>query len=191
MALFSANAHFREEDKANFRAKTLPEEAPVVQEEPPLKTVILNSQSKDNSKKSALQNSATAAAQPVKTASQNAVQAQVIAKPAAPAAEVKKEVLSNSLRDISSSVRLVGKRDPFESLNSVTIKVLQDVSLKVTGNGRVLKSGDFKAGQTLKVLGIPPIKVSASDTKKIRVSYLGTTVATPAAKQVTFTLPQK
>ena len=176
----------------NVQAKTLPEEAPVVQEESPLKTVILNSQSKDNSKKSALQNSATAAAQPVKTASQNAVQAQVIAKPAAPVAEVKKEVLSNSLRDISSSVRLVGKRDPFKSLNSVTIKVLQDVFLEVTGNkGRVLKSGEFKAGQTLKVLGIPPIKVSASDTKKIRVSYLGTTVATPAAKQVTFTLPQK
>lgn len=106
----------------------------------------------------------------------------------APAQAVK---LSANLRDVSSSVRLAGRIDPLESLNSVTVKVLSDVSLKITGSGKVLKEGSFKAGQTLKVMGIPPLRVSVADSSKIRVTYRGASVSVPRSSQVTFTLPQR
>ena len=106
----------------------------------------------------------------------------------APAQAVK---LSANLRDVSSSVRLAGRIDPLESLNSVTVKVLSDVSLKITGSGKVLKEGSFKAGQTIKVMGIPPLRVSVADPSKIRVTYRGASVSVPRSSQVTFTLPQR
>ncbi len=99
--------------------------------------------------------------------------------------------LSSSVRDISSSVRLAGKRDPFESMNSVTIRVSGDVSLKVTGNGKVLKQGTYKSGDVVKAMGIPPLKVSVSDSSKVRVSYMGTSVVVPKSQQVSFTLPTR
>ena len=99
--------------------------------------------------------------------------------------------LSANLRDVSSSARLTGRVDPLESLNSVTVRVLSDVFLKITGSGKVLKEGSFKAGQTINVMGIPPIRVSVTDPSKIRVTYRGTTVSVPRSLQVTFTLPQR
>lgn len=106
-------------------------------------------------------------------------------------AEEKTVRLSANLRDVSSSARLTGRVDPLESLNSVTVKVLSDVSLKITGSGKVLKEGSFRAGQTISVMGIPPIRVSVTDPSKIRVTYRGTTVSVPRSLQVTFTLPQR
>lgn len=94
-------------------------------------------------------------------------------------------------RDISSSVRLQGQRDPLSGLNSATISVRGDVALKVTGNGKVLKQGNFKTGQTVTVSGIPPIRVSVSDSSKISVKYQGTTLAVPRSSQVSFALPQR
>ena len=108
----------------------------------------------------------------------------------APKASESQVALSAQLKDISSRVRLAGKRDPFESFNTVSIRVLHDAALKVTANGKVLKQGTFKAGQTIKVTGIPPLRVSVNDTSSIRVTYLGTTLAVPSAKQVTFELPK-
>ena len=107
-----------------------------------------------------------------------------------PVATETQVALSAQLKDISSRVRLAGKRDPFESFNTVSIRVLHDAALKVTANGKVLKQGNFKAGQTIKVTGIPPLRVSVNDTSSIRVTYLGTTLAVPSAKQVTFELPK-
>ncbi len=104
---------------------------------------------------------------------------------------VSKATLSASTRDISSSVRLNGKRDPFESMNTVTIRVTGDVALKVTGNGKLLKQGNFSSGETVKVTGIPPLKVSVSDSSKVRISYMGTSVAVPGAQQVSFALPTR
>lgn len=102
-----------------------------------------------------------------------------------------KAILSASTRDVSSSVRLNGKRDPFESMNTATIKVTGDVAIKVTGNGKLLKQGNFSSGETIKVTGIPPLKISVSDSSKVRISYMGTTVAVPSAQQVSFALPTR
>lgn len=102
-----------------------------------------------------------------------------------------KATLSASTRDVSSSVRLNGKRDPFESMNTATIKVTGDVAIKVTGNGKLLKQGNFSSGETIKVTGIPPLKISVSDSSKVRISYMGTSVAVPSAQQVSFALPTR
>lgn len=104
---------------------------------------------------------------------------------------VSKATLSASTRDVSSSVRLNGKRDPFESMNTATIKVTGDVAIKVTGNGKLLKQGNFSSGETIKVTGIPPLKISVSDSSKVRISYMGTSVAVPNAQQVSFALPTR
>lgn len=104
---------------------------------------------------------------------------------------VSKATLSASTRDVSSSVRLNGKRDPFESMNTATIKVTGDVAIKVTGNGKLLKQGNFSSGETIKVTGIPPLKISVSDSSKVRISYMGTSVAVPSAQQVSFALPTR
>jgi cytoskeletal protein RodZ len=104
---------------------------------------------------------------------------------------VSKATLSANTRDVSSSVRLNGKRDPFESMNTATIKVTGDVAIKVTGNGKLLKQGNFSSGDTIKVTGIPPLKISVSDSSKVRISYMGTTVAVPGAQQVSFALPTR
>ena len=104
---------------------------------------------------------------------------------------VSKATLSANTRDVSSSVRLNGKRDPFESMNTATIKVTGDVAIRVTGNGKLLKQGNFSSGDTIKVTGIPPLKISVSDSSKVRISYMGTTVAVPGAQQVSFALPTR
>ncbi|MBQ9221636.1 MAG: DUF4115 domain-containing protein [Succinivibrio dextrinosolvens] len=104
---------------------------------------------------------------------------------------VSKATLSANTRDVSSSVRLNGKRDPFESMNTATIRVTGDVAIKVTGNGKLLKQGNFTSGDTIKVTGIPPLKISVSDSSKVRISYMGTTVAVPGAQQVSFALPTR
>ncbi|MGN1280497.1 MAG: helix-turn-helix domain-containing protein [Succinivibrio sp.] len=100
-------------------------------------------------------------------------------------------VLSNTLKDISSSARLSGRIDPLESLNSVTIRVTGDVALKINANGKLLKQGAFKSGDVIKVSGIPPIRVSVSDTSKVRITYRGTAVSVPKTSQASFVLPQK
>ena len=98
--------------------------------------------------------------------------------------------LASSLRDISSQVRL-SKADPLGSVNTVQIKVKGDVSLKITANGKVVKQGTFKAGDTVSAIGIPPFAVGVTDSSKIQINYKGGSVAVPAAKQVKFTLPQR
>ena len=76
-------------------------------------------------------------------------------------------------------------------MNTATIKVTGDVAIKVTGNGKLLKQGNFSSGDTIKVTGIPPLKISVSDSSKVRISYMGTTVAVPGAQQVSFALPTR
>lgn len=100
-------------------------------------------------------------------------------------------ILSNSLKDISSSARLSGKIDPFESLNSVTVRVNGEVALKINDQNKVIKQGSYKSGDVVKVSGIPPIRVSVSDTSKVRITYRGTNVSIPNTTQATFALPQK
>ncbi len=97
--------------------------------------------------------------------------------------------LSNSTRNVSA--RLKGKRDPFTAPNSVNIRVLGDIAIKVTGNGKVIKQGTYKKGQSITAIGIPPLKVSVSDSSKVSISYVGTTVAVPRGEQVSFELPQR
>jgi len=76
-------------------------------------------------------------------------------------------------------------------MNTATIKVTGDVAIKVTGNGKLLKQGNFSSGETIKVTGIPPLKISVSDSSKVRISYMGTSVAVPSAQQVSFALPTR
>ena len=99
--------------------------------------------------------------------------------------------LKSKLKDVSKQVK-IENRDALGSLNRVQIKVLADVALKVMGeNGKVLRSGTFKAGDEIDITGIPPITVQISDTKAVRISYSGGTVATPKAEQATFKLPMR
>lgn len=106
--------------------------------------------------------------------------------------EVKEEVkLSNSLRDISSSAKVSG-REGLASMNNVQISVKDRVALKVIDSrGHVLKSGTFKAGDSVSVSGIPPLKIQVSDSSKIKIRYMGGTVKVPSSKQVSFSLPTR
>lgn len=174
---------------------TIIEEAPPVQDNS-LKPVDLGSQNAKGTKKQSSNDKLSLKTLPavetdrksvVTEAPKTQVKTEQKTEPA-PAQAVK---LSANLRDVSSSVRLAGRIDPLESLNSVTVKVLSDVSLKITGSGIVLKEGSFKAGQTIKVMGIPPLRVSVADPSKIRVTYRGASVSVPRSSQVTFTLPQR
>lgn len=123
-------------------------------------------------------------------ARQKAISEEKKAIEAKKAEEPKAVALASSLRDISSQVRL-SKADPLGSVNTVQIKVKGDVSLKITANGKVVKQGTFKAGDTVSAIGIPPFAVGVTDSSKIQINYKGGSVAVPAAKQVNFTLPQR
>lgn len=183
--------------EANKPALEAQDVAPIAPVENSLQSVSLNStaDSNKNAKKAndAQLKNTTAIAQNTKTqaqATQN-TPAKVEVK-----SEPKEETAVNvalvaNPRDISSSVRLQGKRDPLSGLNTATIRVRGDVALKVTGNGKLLKQGNFKAGQSVTVSGIPPLRVSVSDSSKISVSYQGTTLAVPRSSQVSFALPQR
>ncbi len=99
--------------------------------------------------------------------------------------------LSSTLQDVSSRVSVRG-RDGLASLNSASVTVKGAVFLRVTdARGKVLASGNYKAGDALRVTGIPPIKVEVTDSSRISVGYMGGTLALPNARQVSFTLPQR
>ena len=109
----------------------------------------------------------------------------------AEAAEAKKVELSSNLRDISSQVK-VQNRDGLASLNRAEINVKKDVALRVIdGSGKTLRSGTFKAGDTVQVNGIPPIRVQLSDTDAVSVSYMGGSINMPKREQVEFELPMR
>ena len=93
--------------------------------------------------------------------------------------------------DISSSVRLATKRDPLAGVNSVTVKVSGNVAMKITGNGKTLKQGNYKAGDTVVAAGLIPLRIYVSDSSKISVKYVGAKVSVPSAKQVNFELPKQ
>lgn len=99
--------------------------------------------------------------------------------------------LSASLRDISSQAKLTG-REGLASLNNVSVGVKAPVSLRITDSrGKVLVNGSYKAGDRVSATGIPPLKVSVTDTSSVTVNYMGGTIAVPAVKQATFTLPNR
>lgn len=131
----------------------------------------------------------TKASAPVKAEADSVNKAQE-AKKAQEEAKVQSPVLASSLRDVSAQVR-VANPEPLGSVNSVLIKVSGDVALKITANGRVVKQGSFRAGETVSAVGVPPFVVSATDSSKIQVNYRGGRVVAPSAKQVSFTLPQR
>lgn len=95
-----------------------------------------------------------------------------------------------AVRDITSSARLTNRND-IGSLNSVSVRVNGPVSLRITGNGKVLKSGSFKKGDTVSATGMPPLRVEVTDSALIRVSYNGGTVTVPAGKNVGYDLPTR
>ena len=100
-------------------------------------------------------------------------------------------VLTSNLLDLSSRVSLQG-REGLASMNQALIKVKRKVALTVTDSrSKVLAKGVYDAGNTIKVTGIPPLKVATSDTQAIEVSYMGGRVVTPNAKQASFNLPSK
>ena len=109
----------------------------------------------------------------------------------AKAAAAQAPKLSGNLRDISSSAKLRG-REGLASLNNVSVRVKAPVSLKITDSrGKVLVSGSYKTGDRVSATGIPPLKVSVTDTSSVTVNYMGGTIAVPAAKQASFTLPNR
>ena len=109
---------------------------------------------------------------------------------AAPKPAAKPE-LAASLKNISSSVKVVG-RDGLASLNRAEIAVTAPVALEVIdGSGKRVRSGVFDAGDVVKITAIPPIVVKLSDTSAVKISYMGGTIALPAGKQVRFELPQR
>ena len=99
-------------------------------------------------------------------------------------------VLSASVRDVSGAVRIVNRND-IGSLNTVTVKIKGPVSLRIKSNGRVLKSGNYKAGDTVSVTGMPPLRVEVSDSSKITVRYNGGTAAAPSGKNIGYDLPTR
>ena len=118
--------------------------------------------------------------------------AQAKAKAEAKAKEAAKEVeLSGKLKNISSSVRVVN-RDGLASLNRAEISVTKRVALKVVdSSGKVLASGTYDNGDSVKVTGIPPINVQISSTDAVKISYMGGRISMPAGKQVKFDLPMR
>ena len=93
-----------------------------------------------------------------------------------------------SVRTVSA--RVVNRRD-IGSLNSVSVRVKGPVYLRILGNGKVLKQGSFKAGQSVSATGMPPIRIEVSDSSQISVSYNGGTVAAGSGKNVGFDLPTR
>ena len=110
----------------------------------------------------------------------------------AKAKEAAKDVeLSGNLKNISNSVRVVN-RDGLASLNRAEITVTKRVALKVVdSSGKVLASGTYDNGDSVKVTGIPPINVQISSTDAVKISYMGGHISMPAGKQVKFDLPMR
>ena len=110
----------------------------------------------------------------------------------AKAKEAAKDVeLSGNLKNISNSVRVVN-RDGLASLNRAEISVIKRVALKVVdSSGKVLASGTYDNGDSVKVTGIPPINVQISSTDAVKISYMGGHISMPAGKQVKFDLPMR
>ena len=103
----------------------------------------------------------------------------------------KAPALASGLRDISDSVRVVNRKE-IGSLNSAVITVNAPVSMKIVGgNGKLLASGSYQAGDKLSVIGIAPLKIDVTDASKIIISYNGGTVEMPSLKQVSFKLPMR
>lgn len=101
------------------------------------------------------------------------------------------KALSANLKDVTGSVKIVN-RDGLASLNTVVIKVNGPVALKVTDSrGKVLAGGSFKSGDKVTATGIPPLKVSVSDSALVTVNYMGGRVSVPSMKQITYTLPTR
>lgn len=124
-------------------------------------------------------------------------QAEKDAKKAAAEAEKQKAeaekapVLANKLKDISKSVRVVN-RDGLASLNRAEIDITKPMSLKVVdSSGKVLASGSYNKGDSVKVTGIPPITVQLTATDAVKISYMGGHINMPAGKQVKFKLPMR
>ena len=137
----------------------------------------------------------------VKTAKEQALQEQQAAeeklkqenlkKEEAKAAAAQTPKLSSNLRDISSAAKLSG-REGLASLNNVSVIIKAPVSLQISDSrGKVLVSGSYKAGDRVSATGIPPLKVAVTDTSSVTVNYMGGTIAVPATKQATFTLPNR
>ena len=77
-------------------------------------------------------------------------------------------------------------------LNNVSVIIKAPVSLQISDSrGKVLVSGSYKAGDRVSATGIPPLKVAVTDTSSVTVNYMGGTIAVPATKQATFTLPNR
>ncbi len=119
-------------------------------------------------------------------------EAKAKAEAEAKAKEAAKDVeLSGNLKNISSSVRVVN-RDGLASLNRAEITVTKRVALKVVdSSGKVLASGTYDNGDSVKVTGIPPINVQISSTDAVKISYMGGHISMPAGKQVKFDLPMR
>ena len=99
--------------------------------------------------------------------------------------------LSANLKDVSAKVKIIN-REGIASLNSAEIVVNQKVALKVIdGQNKVLSSGVYESGKTLKITGIPPLKVQLSDSKAVTILYKGGTVVIPKGKQVSLELPMR
>ena len=138
----------------------------------------------------------------VKTAKEQALQEQQAAEEKLKRENLKKEEeakaaaaqtpkLSSNLRDISSAAKLSG-REGLASLNNVSVIIKAPVSLQISDSrGKVLVSGSYKAGDRVSATGIPPLKVAVTDTSSVTVNYMGGTIAVPATKQATFTLPNR
>lgn len=95
-----------------------------------------------------------------------------------------------SVRDVSSQVKIVSRND-IGSLNTVTVNVQGAVYLRIKGNGKTLKSGSFKAGDTVTATGMPPLRIEVSDSSLVRVRYNGGTAKSPSGKNLGFDLPTR
>ena len=144
----------------------------------------------------AAKNSGLPVAKPVERAQDKAPKADAAAKKAADtkvsSTEAKDEkiaTLPSQLRDLSSSVRIVNRKD-IGSLNTVSIQVKDAVALRILGSsGKILKNGPFKKGQAVSATGMPPLRIEGSDRSRITVKYNGGTASVPAGRNVSFELP--
>ena len=136
--------------------------------------------------------SVTEAAQTAAAPAVESAAADTVDEPAAEtSAEAGKPQLAGTLKNISSSVKVVG-RDGLASLNRAEVAISAPVALEVTdGSGKVVRSGVYNAGEVVKITAIPPIVVKLSDTSAVKISYMGGTIELPAGQQVRFELPQR
>ena len=77
-------------------------------------------------------------------------------------------------------------------MNEVSVRCSGAVALRITDSrNKVLRAGQFRAGDTIRVTGIPPIRVAASDTSRISITYMGGQVRVPRQQQGSFVLPTR